>query len=336
MPVTITDVAREAKVSIATVSRVVNRPDTVKVTTRQRVQEIIERTGYRPNPWARTLPVGNPDSVIGLVIPEIHNPVFPELAESVEHEARRRGFQVMLCHTDDKWAIELNYTNLLIDRKVTGIIFASGSFSHVDGNREGYRLLDAAGVPYVFLNSRTTEGSPVPSVATDEFQAGEMQAEYLLSRGHRRLAFLGGGLGYYVTRDRLAGIRATMLSYPDSLLIEELGLFSPDHAVRATRRLLQAQEPPSAIICASDFLAFVVMKEIRLIGYQVPQDISVIGFDGIQMGRYTNPALTTIAQPLAAMGRRAVSLVLGDKPPRTKLGLTITPGESVRFLSGSN
>lgn len=334
MAVTIIDVAREAQVSIATVSRVINRPDTVKEGTRVRVQAVIDQMGYRPNPWARTLPVGQPDPVIGLVIPEIHNPVFPELAEAVEHEARRRGYQVMLCHTDDKWAVELSYTKLLIDRKVTGIIFVSGSFSHIRGAREGYRMAEEAGIPYIFVNSRTNDEAERPVIASDESQAGRLQADYLLSRGHRRLAFLGGGRDYYVTRDRLEGIKRAMRHYPDAMLLEQLGAFDPEQMVPAARALLQRAEQPTGILCASDLLAMVVMREARLAGLTVPDDVSVMGFDGIKMGRYTNPSLTTVAQPLAQMGRWAVRSVLGEKlPPSKKFALSIIAGESVKVLN---
>lgn len=333
MAVTIIDVAREASVSIATVSRVINRPDTVKEDTRLRVQAVINQMGYRPNPWARTLPLGQPDPVIGLVIPEIHNPVFPELAEAVEHEARRRGYQVMLCHTDDKWAVELNYTKLLIDRKVTGIIFVSGSFSHVRGVREGYHMAQDAGIPYVYVNSRTNDGAGTPVIASDERQAGRLQADYLLSRGHRRLAFLGGSLDYYVTRDRLDGIKRAMQHYPGAVLIEQLGAFDPEQTVPAAQALAHHMEKPTGILCASDLLAIVMMREARLAGLKVPDDISVIGFDGIKMGRYTNPSLTTVAQPLIQMGRSAVRAVLGDKIPASKkLMLSIISGESVKIL----
>lgn len=330
MAFTIIDVARESAVSIATVSRVVNRPETVKEETRRRVQETIDRMGYRPNLWAKTLPIGQPDSVIGLVIPEIHNPVFPELAEAVEREARRRGFQVMLCHTDDKWAVELNYTKLLIDRKVTGIIFVSSSFSHVNGLREGYQLAEAANIPYVFVNSRAEHPSSVPIIASDEVLAGRMQAEYLLARGHRRLAFLGGSPQYYVTRDRLAGIKEAMTLYPDATLIPKLAMFEARHAMQAARELFSEPDPPTGIICASDFLAIVLMREAYGVGVKVPSDFSVIGFDGIQLGRFVIPSLTTIAQPLTQMGYWAVRAVLGERVPRTqKFSPALREGESV-------
>ena len=333
MAVTIVDVAREASVSIATVSRVINRPETVKDTTRQRVQDTIDRLGYRPNPWARTLPVGQPDPVIGLVIPEIHNPVFPELAEAVEREARHHGYQVILCHTDDQWAVELNYTRLLIDRKVTGIIFVSGSFSHINGITEGYHLVEQAGIPYVFVNARTDHASSVPIIASDEVLVGKLQAEYLLTRGHRRMAFLGGSHDYYVTRDRLSGITEAMRPFPESTLVEKLGMFTASHAARATLELFSEADPPTGIICASDLLALVVMREAYSAGFVVPRDFSIIGFDGIQMGRYAIPALTTVAQPLAQIGRRAVRSVLGKKMTGSKkLGLTVIEGESVRTL----
>jgi len=329
MAATIIDVAREAGVSIATVSRVVNQTATVKEETRVRVQEAIERLGYRPNLLARRLPAGQPDRVIGLVIPEIHNPVFPEIAQAVEHEARRRGYQVMLCQTDDQWTIEMSYTQLLIDRKVAGIIYVSGSFSHIRGTLEGYRLAEAAGIPYVFVNSRARD-TGVPVLASDEREAGRLQARFMVDRGHRHLVFFGGSPGYYVTRDRIQGIRDVLKDYGPAVTLEKkLGSFRAEQARHAARELLTMRPLPTGVICASDLLAMVFMREARSMGIGVPDDLSVIGFDGIQLGEYTWPPLTTVAQPLKQIGMWAVRTVLGE-PFRGKLGLTVLDRGSVR------
>jgi len=332
MAATIIDVAREAGVSIATVSRVINRTGTVKDETRLRVEDAIQRLGYRPNPLARTLPGGQPDRAIGLVIPEIHNPVFPEIAQAVEHEARRQGYQVLLCQTDDQWAIEVSYTKLLIDRKVAGIIFVSGSFSHVRGIWEGYELVKTAGIPYVFVNSRAHDTSEVPTLASDEGEAGALQAMFLLERGHRHLLFFGGSRGYYVTRDRLAGIESTLRAFGEPIRLDKkLGSFRAEQAHRAAREALAQRPLPTAVICASDLLALVLMKEARNLGLRVPEDLSIIGFDGIQLGEYAWPPLTTVAQPLRQMGVWAVRTVLGDTY-KGSLRVTVVDRGSVQPL----
>ncbi len=331
MAATIIDVARHAGVSIATVSRVMNGTTAVRPDTRQRVAEAIEALGYRPNQLARSLPGGQSDRVIGLVIPEINNPVFPEIAQAVEHEARHQGYQVMLCQTDDRWAIELKYAKLLIDRRVSGIIFVSGSFSHVKGDMEPYRLVREANIPYVLVNSRASDSTMAPVLATDEVAAGKMQAAYLLQHGHRHIGFLGGGLGYYVTRDRLLGVNQAMASLArgeTASLTQQLGGFQQNRATLLARTLLTQNPRPTGILCASDLLAMIFMTQARHMGLRIPDDLSVIGFDGIQMVQHTWPPLTTIAQPLRKMGTLAVKSVLGQ-PINPRLELTLIKGQSV-------
>jgi DNA-binding LacI/PurR family transcriptional regulator len=333
MAVTMVHVAKAAGVSVATVSRVVNRTGAVKEETRRRVEEAIQRLGYRPNLMARSLQMGLRDQVIGLVIPEIYNPVFPELAQAIEHEARRRGYQVMLCQTDGEWSVEMSYTQLLIDRKVTGIIYVAGAFSHRRGPRQGYQLAQAAGVPYVFVNARTDKPGTVTVIASDERQAGRLQAQYVVDRGHRRLGFLGGSADYYVTQDRLAGISEVVDAHAADhvTVIYKLGSFRPREARRYARELLTADVVPTAVMCASDLLALVIMREARTMGFRIPDDLSIIGFDGIQLGEYAWPPLTSVAQPLKEMGTLAVGSVLGETAPNT-LSLSILDRGSVRSL----
>lgn len=315
MPSTIVDVAKEAGVSIATVSRVVNQSAGVRPAVKARVEAAIAHLEYRPNHLARSLPSGQADRVIGLVIPEIQNPVFPEIAQAVEHEARKHGYQVMLCQTDDQASVEINYTKLLIDRKVSGIIYVSGFFSHIRGNHHSYALVAEAKIPFVLVNAKSGIVD-APQVVTDEVQAGYLQASYLLERGHRHLAFVGGGANYYVTKDRLHGIqKAIDKSEAGSAvsLLKALYGFQTEGVLKAIREILHSVPRPTGILCASDLIAMLFLKEARELGLIAPRDFSIIGYDGIQMSEHTCPALTTVAQPLQEMGSLAVQSILGHQ-----------------------
>jgi LacI family repressor for deo operon, udp, cdd, tsx, nupC, and nupG len=315
---TIADVAREAGVSIATVSRVLNGTAVVTAETQARVTAAIARLGYRPNHLARSLPQGASDHVIGLVIPEISNPVFPRLAESVAHEAWRLGYQVMLCQTDNDPAIEAAYTALLIDRRVSGIIFVSGQFSLVHGRLDAYHACRRADVPYVLVNA-VSPRLDAPAVATDEAAAGALQVRALRAQGHERLLFLGGSLDYWVTRDRLRGIREALDSergHGVSSFSEALVGFSFKAAAEVSREVLTGPDRPTGILAASDLVAMAVLRTAWELGIQVPRDLSVIGFDGVDAGGVTGPPLTTVAQPLEEMGRAAVAAVLHQQPGR--------------------
>jgi DNA-binding LacI/PurR family transcriptional regulator len=315
---TIADVARLADVSIATVSRVVNGTGTVTPATRSKVEQAIAALGYRPNHLARSLPARAVDQVIGLMIPEISNPVFPRLAESIAHEARELGYQVMLCQTDNDPDVEASSTVLLIDRRVAGIIFVSGQFSLVEGRLDAYEMCRQAEVPYVLVNAETPR-LDAPAVATDEVAAGWMQANYLRQYGHARLAFIGGPLDYWVTRDRLRGILSRLepdLAQGRVSYRPVLAGFSYQAAREAARELLQGENAPTGIMCASDLIAMAVLHVAWDLGVAVPRDVSVIGFDGVEAGVVTGPPLTTVAQPLEAMGREAVYAVVHRTPGR--------------------
>lgn len=315
---TIADVAREAGVSIATVSRVLNNSTIVTPATRQQVLDAIERLGYRPNHLARRLPSGGSDHVVGLVIPEISNPVFPRLAESVTHEAWHLGYQVMLCQTDNDPDIEATYASLLIDRRVSGIIFVSGQFSLVDGRVDAYLACEKAGVPYVLVNGQNPR-LRAPAVATDEVLAGWLQAACLREAGHREIVFLGGSRDYWVTRDRLKGVqKALEVDTKTPVQVEEILIgFGFQEAMEAARRLLRRPEGvPTGVLCASDLIGMAVLRAAAETGVRVPEDLSVIGFDGVDWGAVTGPPLTTVAQPLEEMGRAAVAAVVHRAPGR--------------------
>lgn len=316
MSSTIADVAREAGVSIATVSRVVNGTARVSPYTAEKVTEAIARLQYRPNHMARALPGGLADRVIGLVIPEITNPIFPEVAAAVERQARLFGFQVMLCQTGGDWDEEFRYTKLLIDRRVAGIIFVSGAFSHIKGRRDTYSIVREEKIPMVLVNSRAPDVD-APVVATDERQAGMLQAQLVLDGGAKRVAFLGGPMTYWVTRDRLKGVMEVMRGLQEAGALyfrKETGSFRYDDQHRMALSLLTGEDRADAVICASDLVAMAVLSAARDLGLWVPRDLQVVGFDGVSMGAHTGPPLTTVGQPLADMGRLAVDVVLGRRP----------------------
>lgn len=315
-------VAAEAGVSIATVSRVLNNPSRVSLKTRQRVLEVAKALGYRPNGIARGLVTGK-SHMVGLVIPDIEGPLYGAMARGVEDVLGPAGLHSMLVSSDRNPAQEAEAINSLLERQVDGLIIVGSGLSE-----QTLHILQSAHLPWVLLDR---EAQMVEnSVVLDNRLGGRLAAEYLVRQGHRHIAHIAG--------IRLAG-EERLLGFQEGLAGAGLepfaivqGDFSEPGGQQAAQKLL-GQGLPQAIFVANDRMAAGVYRTLRLHQLRIPQDVSVIGFDGAPFGIYLDPPLTTLQQPAREMGRSAATLLLelrsGARPQSRIIAPELVERESV-------
>ncbi|HLP69643.1 MAG TPA: LacI family DNA-binding transcriptional regulator [Rhizobium sp.] len=301
---TVKDVAVEAGVSVGTVSRVIAGEAAVRPALREKVNEAITKLGYRPNVTARALRTSKTD-VIGLVVPDITNPFFAQLAASVERAALEAGHMVMLASSHEDLEAEQSHILAFLDRSVRGVIVVASN-----GNSE---LKIDAPVPIISLDRRF--GS-YPLVSTDHAQAASLVVDHLYELGHRRIAYIAGPPETEAGRMRQKGFvtRVQQLSEAGEKIELEIvtGRFDYESGERAARGLL-AREPgdrPTAIAAASDQQAIGALRAARDFKVDLPDELSVTGFDDITLARLVVPRLTTVRQPTERLAARAVERLL--------------------------
>jgi LacI family transcriptional regulator len=287
---TIKDVAQRAGVGIATVSRTLHGSSQVSPETAARVLKVVEELGYRPNTTAQSL-VSGCSHMLGLVVSDITNPFFPELVKGFEDVALQNGYDVLVASTNYDPARTAQCVQRMIERKIDGVAIMT---SEVDPSLTD--TLARRKVPLVFLDVGRV-GKGVSNVKVD-YGAGIGQAvEHLSSLGHRRIAFISGPDLLASARERrdafLRRLDDTGSGPPREILIEE-GNHRVDGGLEAMRRLLDREPRPTAVIASNDLTAIGAMRAIRQCGLRVPEDISVVGFDDIQMAEFTEPPLTTV------------------------------------------
>jgi DNA-binding LacI/PurR family transcriptional regulator len=298
------EVAQHAGVSLATASRVASGSLAVRPGTRERVEEAMRDLLYVP-PGRRAA-----TGAIGLLVPELRNPIFPAMAQAMEARATEAGLATILCNTTSAAFREVDYVHMLLERQVDGMIFISCEMTHLAGEHDHYARLVDEGARLVFVNG-ALEDLDVPSVGVDERHAGYVATQHLIGLGHRLIGFVAGPPDYLPTREKAAG-RAEALrdaGLPTDGLVEH-GDFTLEGGRRSLRALLtRAKERPTGVICSSDVIAIGVVQEARQLGLRVPEDLAVVGFDGIEAAAWVDPPLTTIEQPIAEIASTAVELL---------------------------
>ncbi len=322
--VSIREVAELAGVSIATVSRCINQPDKVTERTRLKVQEAIVQTGYSPNTLAQSFRRGRTNLVM-VVLPSIGDPFFTGVMRGIRSAARAKGYSVVIEDTELNTMTADEIGAMLVSRQTDGLILLASMSPF------GTDILSAKNrrrLPIVIgCETVSPELAEFPSVHIDNVAAAKEATNYLISRGHKRIAMIYGQATSLLTRDREFGYRTAMqeagIDIEDGWFVS--GDLTLDGAMRATRELLNHEHRPTAIFCANDEMAMGCLHEIRKVGLSVPDDISVIGFDDIRYAEVTDPPLTTIGQPAEAIGERVMYLLCreiedgGSKRPEPEL-----------------
>jgi len=304
----IRDVAAAASVSVGTVSNVLNAPERVAPATVARVQAAIEELGFVRNDAARQLRVGR-SRCVGLLVLDVGNPFFTDVARSAEVRAAELDLIVLLGTSDDDPVRERTYLDTFEEQRVFGLLI-----SPVREDLERLLSLHGRGVPVVLVDRDGTD-TPFSSVSVDDVAGGRMAAEHLCHRGRRRLAYVGGPLGLRQLADRLAGARAAVEQFPDATLEVVPTEDSSVLAGRAAGEALcsrPAPERPDAIFCANDLLAIGMLQGLADGGVSVPGDVALIGYDDIDFARSASVALSSIRQPSADIGATALDLLVSS------------------------
>src|ERR1700674_1926051 len=332
MPVTIKDVARESGVNISTVSRALNNGYGVNDQTREHVIAVAAKLKYRPNRIARGLVTGRSHS-LGLLISDIRNPFFAEVARGAEDAARAGSCDVVLCNSDLDADKQMQYVQSLSEKRIDGIMMNSVSML----SREQQAQLAASGVPIVLLNRPATNHT-FSTVCADNESGGALAAQYLLGLGHRKIAHLTGPRQHGNLSDRARGfVRALQSAENPVQPIVLHGKFNFDGGTELTRKLLDEHPDVTAIFAANDVMAFGVVQAVLDRGLRIPEDLSLIGFDNIEFSVIVHPPLTTIHQPKYEMGSAAVDVLLRlarDKgkqiPEHRRLGVELIERQSCK------
>lgn len=320
MSVSVHDVATAAGVSVGTVSNVLNRPHKVAPETVARVQAAIDRLGYIRNDAARQLRVGH-SRTIGLVIPDLRNPFFTEMARGVEARCASHGLSVLFAHSEDDPAREAAQLELFEEQRARGVLITPVAL-----DLPRLRRMCDRGVPVVLVAE--SHGANLVSVSVDDVEGGRLAVEHLLSIGRRRIAFVGGPTSFRQISDRLTG--AYRAAAAGGATLELIGTDGPtvEEGHRAGDRILQrpAGARPDAIFAANDLLALGLLKSLVMTGaVRIPDEIALIGYDDIDFAKTALVPLSSIRQPAALLGSTAVDLLLAQLDTGRK------PVESVVF-----
>ncbi|MGO8892703.1 MAG: LacI family DNA-binding transcriptional regulator [Streptosporangiaceae bacterium] len=309
-PVSIREVAALAGVSVGTVSNVLNRPGVVAESTRSRVQQAIKSLGFIRNESARQLRAGR-SRIIGLVVLDVANPFFTDVARGVEDEASESGLAVILCNSDDQQAKESGYLELLEEHRVQGILITP-----VSGADERLTLLQRRGTPVVLVDSRSPSGSQC-SVSVDDVLGGDLAVSHLLEAGHKRIAFVGGPMSIRQVADRRDGaLRALERANGTGagLHVMETPALNVSAGQQAGAALAEfpAGTRPTAVFCANDLLALGVLQEMTARRIRVPESIALVGYDDIDFAAAAAVPLSSVRQPRQQLGRSAAQLLIDE------------------------
>jgi alanine racemase len=298
------DVARQAGVSEATVSRVFNDKPGVSADTREAVLTALAVLGYERPERLRRRSAG----LVGLVVPELENPIFPAFAQVIESALSTCGYTSVLCTQVPGGVTEDEYVEMLLDRQVAGIVFVSGMHADTTADIDRYRKLIDRPLPIVLVNGHLPDVD-APSISCDDRAAGMLGVDHLVSLGHRRIGLISGPDRYVPVQRKLAGYRSRMAEHGLEEMVE-LSLFGVEGGYAAARRMLA--RGATGILCGSDLMALGAIRAARGAGLSVPGDVSVIGYDDSPLMAFTDPPLTTLRQPVREMSVAAVRALVDE------------------------
>ncbi|HZM75840.1 MAG TPA: LacI family DNA-binding transcriptional regulator [Candidatus Limnocylindrales bacterium] len=310
----IKEVARRAGVSLGTVSNVLNRPETVTPSIRQRVLEVIAEVGYIRNDSARHLRNGRSNTV-AIVVLDVTNPFFTDIVRAAEEVIERAGSMLVVCNSGEDAAREQRHLDALVAQRVRGLLITP-----VGSSAKRLDQLVQRGIPVVLVDRGSGRANRC-SVAVDDVTGGRLATQHLVEAGHRRIAFVGGPLSIKQVSDRHAGAQGVLADhgggelrvFPTRSLSAEAGRQAAESVCA-----LPASKRPTAIFCANDLLALGVLQGLTAAGLRVPQDIALVGYDDIEYAAAAAVPLTSVRQPREQLGRTAAQMLLeeADDPAR--------------------
>ena len=321
------DVARHARVSTATVSRVLNNAANVKNTTRARVTKAVEKLKYHPNLHARSLAGGKSRS-IGVIFSNIENPFFLDIYKVVEAGAHAEGYEVIMANTDYRSEQLVASIRLMIGRRVAGL---AAIVSEMDPQL--IDELNGSSIPVVFYDVGAPRGN-ITNIRVNYRRGMETLTDYLYSLGHRRMGFVGHHATLGPIRERANVLLEAVARYPDVEVKTAADMDGFEGGRRATRTLLSANPGLTAIVCVNDFMAVGALREIRERGLRVPEDISVTGFDNVKLAQFCYPALTSVHIPRDQIGQIICDSLLPSDRTTVERDVVIDPELVVRDSTG--
>jgi DNA-binding LacI/PurR family transcriptional regulator len=314
------EVARKVGVSEATVSRVLNGKPGVSEATRQAVLTALDVLGYERPTKLR----GERARLVGLVLPELQNPIFPAFAEVVGGALAQQGYTAVLCTQSAGGVTEADYIELLLQHQVSGVVFAGGLYAQASAPHDHYAQLSQRKLPTVLVNA-AIDGLGFPCVACDDAVAVEQAMGHLVSLGHTRIGLLLGPADHVPSNRKLEAAQTVAvrsgIPLPQSHVVRSL--YSLEAAQASAVRLLRTGV--TGIVCASDPMALGAIRAARQLGLEVPGDVSIVGYDDSALMNCTEPPLTTVRQPIEAMGRMVIELLVQQMDGRS------VPLDELRF-----
>lgn len=335
MAVTIKDIAKVAGVSHTTVSRALREHPAISDKTTHRIKQLAAELGYVPSAAARGLKTSR-SQVLGVIVRRIVDPFFAEVLQGIEDVLHAAGYSLFLAASHRDSAREQKVLQAMGERRVDGVIISSAQI-----RLEQLRQLNRFDIPFVLINNQALDEPDIYSVYHDDEYGSRELVQYLLDLGHKRIAYLGNSRGGRTNAKRLAGYKnslkkASIQINPDFITSGPHGI--PEAGAQGMQRFLDLTERPTAIVCYNDLMAIGAMRAIQQAGLNVPGDISVTGFDNIELAAYVTPALTTFNQPKYELGSKAATMmlsVLNDEMANSQSDVQVLRGKLVPRQSTS-
>jgi LacI family transcriptional regulator len=309
LAVTIKDIARLAGVSVTTVSKIVNGKDQdISAPTREKVQNLIKEHKYSPNKVAQSM-VTKETKTIGLVIPDVRNPFFTEIARGVEDQAIEKGYSVIICNTDDDLKKEIMYIEMLAEKRVDGLILAPAILRNENLEKEVQ-----VSTPIVLIDRETSINGIKGKICIDNFQGAYDAVKCLIDLSNKDILFFSGPINEFPSKDRLAGYKKALEDNGIDFNMENvyIGDFKRNWSEEKINQLVATGKSFTSVFCGNDLIAIDVIKALQKNGKKVPDDVSIIGFDDSPIATVINPELTTIRQPSYEIGSKSVELLLNS------------------------
>jgi LacI family transcriptional regulator len=302
--ITIRDVAKEAGVSVATISRYLNNNSYVSKDTEEKIKEIMTRLNYKPNEVARGL-AKKKSNTLALIIPDITNPFFPELVVAIEEIAKSKGYTLILVNTHESELLNINFWRNFQNRYIDGFILASFQL-----NKQILEEVENLSIPFVRIDRAVDNESP-NSIGINNYEGARMATEHLLEIGCKKIAHLSGPLTFLPAIERRNGFIETAKKHsPNREIISFEGEFTLESGMKITKQLVSEHKDIDGIFLANDLMALGSLKQLKLMGIMVPSEIAIIGFDGIKLTEMVEPEISTIQQPIYDVGVTATNKLI--------------------------